>query len=130
MLPIKTRHYNPLTHQFEDDVEKFNFYPTRYTPLVPETNQCDVEITRIKSDLASYIINKQSDKEIRLAKMNFNHNFKIAKENASVEKIKTLSQILINRTDKDVAGADEDDDQEGFLSFLFRGRKSTIVWTK
>lgn len=67
MLPIKHRHYNPLTCQFEDDEARLNFYPTSYTPAVPETNQCDVEIVGIKSDLAKYITKIQSKNQIILS---------------------------------------------------------------
>jgi|SRR3989344_1006072 len=59
MLPIKSRHFNPLTFQFEDREEWNSFYPTGYTPMIPETNKNDVEIARIKFETMKELVKPQ-----------------------------------------------------------------------
>ena len=124
MLPIKNKHYNPLTYQFEDEIEGFNFYPTRYTPLVSETNQCDVEIVGIKSDLARYILNKQSDKEIRLAKLNHRYDLEISEGHNEVEIVKALCQVHIAQNNKRTTKKNRN---RGLFSFFFQEKDDIII---
>lgn len=63
MLPIKPKRYNYLTGQFEDEYENpFSLLPTTsYPNFVPVTNEHDVEITRIKSDLGKYLAEREAE---------------------------------------------------------------------
>ena len=111
MLPIKTRHYNPLTYQFEDKVEGFNFYPTRYTPLVPETNENDVKIEEIRFS-----------RDINLAKRNQEYNLEIAEKVKDAEIVKELCQTLRSRTDLSIIGT-----KKIKRGFLFSSESAEII---
>src|SRR3989344_8759438 len=95
MLPIKSRHFNPLTFRFEDREEWNSFYPTGYTPIVQETNENDVGIARYKSYTAIQLNNTNSKTEIYLAKLKHKNDLEIADKNENIELFKNTTQAFI-----------------------------------